>query len=125
MVDVLLAGSQGLGGKGRVAVLRERPDISIDEVTDLGNPVVVKAAECDPDVVVLYLRSFGQFDEELVRALKVTAVPVNVLIFSPRTDLQAVIRLLNAGANGHVSVRKGAVEVGKAVQALASGGEGR
>lgn len=121
MVDVLLAGSPGLDRKGLIAVLREHPDISIDEVTDLGDSVVGKAAEYDPDVVVLYLRSFGEFDETLVQALKVEAFPVKLLVLSPRTDRQAVIRLLNAGANGHVSVRKGADEVGKAVRALASG----
>lgn len=120
-VDLVLAGSSGLDRSGIVRILRERPDVRLQGVANLGYATVTAASEHEPDVLLLYLRSFAQFEPELIRKVKKTNSRIRVLVMSTRTDRQTVIKLLNSGVDGQVSVRRGTEDLLEAIQVLRSG----
>jgi two-component system NarL family response regulator len=121
VIDVLLTGSAGLDRRGVAHVLEESPEIGRVWLDGLETSLADLVADRKPDIVVLYLRFASEFEPEVIRAIKARVPSARVLILSSRTDRQYVIELLNAGADGHVSLRMGPDELLEAVRVLGSG----
>lgn len=83
--------------------------------------MVEAVAEHRPDVLIVFVRPFADFSAGRIEQVFEQFARTSVLILSSRTDRQALIRMLNAGVDGHLSLEVGSEELLEAIRALGRG----
>lgn len=122
MLDLLVAGPSGLERTVIADLIAGSDGVHLVGEMDLGGPMLEALAEQSPEVLVIVWPSSEDRPLETFRAVKDQTPATGILMLSTWTDRQAVIEMLNAGADGHVSLMVGEDEFLEAVRAVGSGG---
>jgi DNA-binding NarL/FixJ family response regulator len=110
--------------KGVVALLEAVPDFAVAGVAVSGEEAVARAAELQPDVVLMDLQLPGMSGIEATRAIVGVDADVRVLVLSLFEDEDSVFLLaLRAGARGYVLKDADEEELTGAIRAVARGEE--
>ena len=103
LIKILLAEDHNIVRKGIRSLLEKEPELEVIGEASCGQELLDMIANgVIPDVVVTDLNMPGISGSELVERLKSVHPTLNVLILSMIDQEDAVIRLVNAGANGYI-----------------------
>lgn len=120
MLDLVLGGCYTMEREGTARVLdridgiRVRASVACEEV-------VQTVAEVRPNVLVVFVRPFEDFKPDRIREVQTESPHTEIVILSPRTDRQALVRVLNAGVDGHLSIEAGSEELLEAIREVGRG----
>lgn len=120
-VSVLLADDHPLYRSGLRQLLDALAGTSVVGEVDDGAAAVERAADLQPDVVVMDLNMPGMDGVEATRRIVSTSPHVGVLVLTMHDDDDSVFAAMRAGARGYLLKGSEGAEIARAVQAVASG----
>jgi len=121
MIRVLIADDHPVVRKGLVTILKEAPDIKVEDEATNGEEVMEKIRNSDYDVLVLDL-SMPKLDGlEAIRRIKSEKPDMAILVLSMNPEEVFGIRALNLGASGYLSKDVALEQLVQAIRRVASG----
>jgi DNA-binding NarL/FixJ family response regulator len=121
VISVLLADDHGVLRDGVQRLLEANADIKVVATADDGREAVEKAAELQPDVVVMDISMPDINGIEATRRIADRAPATAVAILSMHSSSEMVREAFAAGARGYVLKESAGDEVVRAVRTLAAG----
>jgi DNA-binding NarL/FixJ family response regulator len=121
VISVLLADDHGVLRDGMQRLLEANADIRVVAVAQDGLEAVRKAAELQPDVVVMDISMPGMNGLAATRRIAERAPRSGVVILSMHSSADMVRAALAAGARGYLLKESAGDEVVRAVRAAAAG----
>ncbi len=118
---ILVVEDHPLFRRGVVTLLEGVPDLAVAGVAVSGEEAVLRAAELQPDVVLMDLQLPGISGIEATRAIVAADPAVPVLVLSLFEDEDSVFLALRAGARGYVLKDAVEEELTGAIRAVARG----
>jgi DNA-binding NarL/FixJ family response regulator len=115
-VRVLVVDDQQLVRDGIASLLGIQPGIEVVGTAADGHEALQRAADLDPDVVLMDVRMPGLDGVEATRALRRTRPSCRVVMLTTFDDDQYVTLALRAGADGYLLKDLGAAELADAVR---------
>ncbi|TAK81293.1 MAG: response regulator transcription factor [Betaproteobacteria bacterium] len=121
VINVLLADDHGVLRDGMQRLLEANADIKVVATADDGREAVEKAAEMQPDVVVMDISMPNMNGLEATRRIADRAPATGVAILSMHSSAEMVREAFAAGARGYVLKESAGDEVVRAVRTVAAG----
>jgi DNA-binding NarL/FixJ family response regulator len=118
---VLIADDHPLFRNGMRALLASVPDIEVVGEAATGDEVISRAAELQPDLILMDLQMPGTGGVEATRFILQTSPHVRILIITMFEDEDSVFAALRAGAHGYVLKGANPDEMLRAIRAVGSG----
>jgi len=121
MISVLIADDHPIVRKGLKTILKDVPDIKVEDEASDGLEVMEKIRNADFDVLVLDL-SMPKLDGlETIRRIKSEKPDMAILVLSMNPEEVFGIRALNLGASGYLSKDIALEQLIQAIRRVASG----
>lgn len=120
-VRVLVVDDHEVFRLGLEQALAEEPGIEVVGDAADGEAGVARAAELEPDVVVMDVRMPGTGGIDATRRIREAHPDIRVLVLSASQDELDVIGAIRAGANGYLVKEASVDEVGRAVHLVHRG----
>jgi DNA-binding NarL/FixJ family response regulator len=121
MISVLIADDHPIVRKGLKTILKDVPDIKVEDEASDGLEVMEKIRNADFDVLVLDL-SMPKLDGlETIRRIKAEKPDMAILVLSMNPEEVFGIRALNLGASGYLSKDIALEQLIQAIRRVASG----
>jgi len=121
VIRVLLADDHGVLRDGLRRLIETDPGIEVVAAANDGNDAVAKAAETQPEVVVMDISMPGLNGIEATRSITGASPATRVLILSMHGSTDVVRRALAAGARGFLHKESAGDEILAAIRAVAGG----
>ena len=121
MMRVLIVDDHPLFRQGLAAELSKMPDVTIIAEASNGDGAIMKARECNPDLVLLDIALPGKDGMEVLNLLSSEMPHVKVLVLSAYPDKQYAVRCLKSGAKGYVTKSTAPEEIKTAIRKVMSG----
>ncbi|QRY79256.1 two-component system response regulator NarL [Pseudomonas sp. PDNC002] len=99
---ILLVDDHPMMRKGVIQLLEFEDDLSVVGEAGSGEEALRKAAELDPDMILLDLNMKGMNGLDTLRALREQGVVARIVVFTVSDDRNDVINVLRAGADGYL-----------------------
>ncbi|WP_345201938.1 response regulator transcription factor, partial [Fodinibacter luteus] len=122
MITVLVVDDHPLFRDGLTGLLDTVPDVTVLDAVGDGEAAVARAAELEPDVVLMDLNLPGMPGLEAIRRILADRPQTGVLVLTMVDDDGAVASALRMGARGYVLKGAAQEEVLAALRTVASGG---
>lgn len=119
---VLLADDHAVVREGLKAMINAQPGLEVVGEAADGPTALDRAAELDPDVVVVDVSMPGLNGAQVTVRLKEARPDRKILALTVHEDRGYLRRLLEAGASGYVLKQSAASELIHAIRAVAAGG---
>jgi DNA-binding NarL/FixJ family response regulator len=119
---VLLADDHAVVREGLKAMINGQPGLEVVGEAADGPEALAKAADLDPDVIVVDVSMPGMNGAQVTARLKEARPDRKVLALTVHEDRSYLRRLLEAGASGYVLKQSAASEIVHAIRAVAAGG---
>jgi DNA-binding NarL/FixJ family response regulator len=120
-VQVLIADDHTLFRDGLKALLASVPDIDVVGEAATGDDAVARAADLQPDVVLMDLQMPGLNGIEATRQVATVSPHVGIIVLTMFEDDDSVFAAMRAGARGYVLKGADQAELLRAIRAVASG----
>ena len=120
-IRVQLVDDHKIMREGLKALLSRTPDIEVVAEAENGQLAILKAAEFNPDVVVMDLSMPEMSGIEATRGILTGSPGVKVLALSMLLDRNNIIETLKAGAKGYISKDCVFEELVEAIRSIAAG----
>ena len=121
MISVIIADDHPIVRKGLKTILKDVPDIKVEDEASDGLEVMEKIRKTDFDVLVLDL-SMPKLDGlETIRRIKSEKPDMAILVLSMNPEEVFGIRALNLGASGYLSKDIALEQLIQAIRRVASG----
>ena len=120
-VRVLLADDQAMVREGLAVLLGAQPGLEVVGEAADGAEAVARAAELDPDVVLMDVRMPVLDGIEATRRIVAAGGPARVLVLTTFDEDEHVYAALRAGASGYVLKSASAAALAEAVRVVAAG----
>lgn len=120
-VRVLLVDDHALFRRGLALVLGAESDIEVVGEASHGVEAVERAAELQPDVVVMDVRMPGMGGVEATRRIRQSQPAIRVVMLTGSTEDEDLFGALRAGASGYLLKEVAIEEIAAAVLAIARG----
>jgi DNA-binding NarL/FixJ family response regulator len=120
-VQVLIADDHTLFRDGLKALLASIPDIDVVGEAATGDDAVARAADLQPDVVLMDLQMPGLNGIEATRRVATSSPNIGILVLTMFEDDDSVFAAMRAGARGYVLKGADQAELLRAIRAVASG----
>jgi two-component system, NarL family, response regulator len=104
------------------ALLAAERDLEVAGVFGTAEEALERLPALAPAVAIVDLGLPGMSGLELIQALKASAAPCEVIVYTVNEDRQAVFAALRAGASGYVLKGAGGAEIVQALEQLRQGG---
>jgi DNA-binding NarL/FixJ family response regulator len=121
-VSILIADDHPLFRKGVRALLDSMSNIELVGEASSGAEAIAKAAELQPDMVLMDLRMPGGNGLDAIRQITQTSPNIRVVVVTMFADDDSVFDAMRAGARGYVLKDAGDEEITRAIQAASKGG---
>jgi len=121
VIRVLLADDHGVLRDGLRRLIETDPGIQVVAAANDGHDAVAKAAETQPEVVVMDISMPGLNGIEATRSITGASPATRVLILSMHGSTHVVRRALAAGARGFLHKESAGDEIVAAIRAVAGG----
>jgi DNA-binding NarL/FixJ family response regulator len=121
VLRVLIADDHPIFRKGMRALLASVPDIQVAGEAAAGDEAIVKAAELQPDVVLMDLQMPGTGGVEATRQILFASPHIRVLVVTMFEDDYSVFTAMRAGARGYIVKGASPDEMLRAIRAVGSG----
>jgi DNA-binding NarL/FixJ family response regulator len=118
---VLIADDHPIFRNGITALLASVPDIEVIGECATGDDAIARAAELQPDVVLMDLQMPGIGGVEATRQILFASPSIRVLVVTMFEDDYSVFTAMRAGARGYIVKGVGADEMLRAIRAVGSG----
>jgi DNA-binding NarL/FixJ family response regulator len=119
-IRVLVADDQGLVREGLMTLLQTADGIEPVACAGDGLEAVARAAEHNPDVVLMDLRMPGLDGVEATRKIRAAHPNTEVVVLTTHADEASILDALRAGARGYLTKDAGLAEIARAVHAAAA-----
>ena len=119
---ILLADDHETVREGLKVILNGQPDMEVVGQAANGREAVSRAAELDPDMVIMDVSMPGANGLEATQAVKATCPRTRVITLTRHRDEGYIHALLRAGASGYVLKQSRADELLHAVRTVAGNG---
>jgi two-component system invasion response regulator UvrY len=123
MIRVLIADDHSIFRLGIKRALGASPDVEVVAEAATGEETLVKARECQPQVVLLDVSMPGRGGLETAQELKRANARVKVLMLTMHPEDQYAVLCLRMGADGYVTKDVPPEVLLQAVRKVASGGK--
>jgi DNA-binding NarL/FixJ family response regulator len=120
-IRVLITDDHAILREGLNSLIEKQEDIDVVGEAEDGNQCLKKAAELEPDVVVLDLKIPGISGIEACRQLKSSHQDMKVVILSMYEDYEYINRALQAGADGYLLKKVASSELVNAIRRVKQG----
>lgn len=120
-IRVLLADDHAILRQGIRSLLEREPGVEVVGEAGDGQEAVEKAAELQPDVVLMDINMPRMNGIEATRRIRETHDHIKILVLSMHEDDEYVAPLMQAGASGYVLKRSAASELLTALKAVNQG----
>ncbi len=120
-IEILLADDHGVLRAGLRALLNVEPDLSVVGEAASGDEAIERAAELQPDIVLLDLNMPGPSGIEITRRLREALPETRVLVLTVYEDEGLLREAIDAGASGYIIKRAVESELINAIRAVARG----
>ena len=121
-IQVIVADDHPAVRAGVRALLEMADDVEVIMEAADGDEAIRGARDLQPDVVMMDLRMPGTSGVEATRVIVRDSPHIAVLVLTMVEDSDSVFAALRAGARGYLLKESGAVELRRAVHAVADGG---
>ncbi len=121
MITVLIADDHGVIREGLGRLIDALPDIDLVGTAADGAAAVERAAELQPDVVLMDLDMPGVDGIEATRRITAAGGASSVLVLTSFSDRPRILRALEAGAVGYLLKDASADDIAEGVRAAARG----
>ena len=121
IIKVLTVDDHPLILEGLSTRLRREPDITVCGEADTPEKTIECVKNLSPDVVILDLSLGGANDMDLLKAIKVKAPNVRILVLSMREESIYAERLIRSGAQGYVMKNEATQNLVKAIREVMQG----
>ena len=121
-VRIVIADDHGVVRDGLRALIEAQPGLTVVGEAADGDEAHRRACELEPDVLLLDLSMPGGGGLEAAERVARDCRRVRVLVLTMHEERGYVARVLRAGAAGYVLKRTAAVELVRAIRAVAAGG---
>ena len=120
-VQVLIADDHTLFRDGLKALLASVPDIDVVGEAATGDDAVARAADLQPDVVLMDVQMPGLNGIEATRRVVTSSPHVGIIVLTMFEDDDSVFAAMRAGARGYVLKGADQEELLRAIRAVAAG----
>lgn len=120
-VHVLIADDHPLFRKGIRTMLESMPEIKVVGEAATGNEAIARAADLQPDLVLMDLQMPGGGGIAATKAIRHASPNIRVLVITLHEDDDSVFAALRAGASGYVLKDAHEVDIKRALLAVAAG----
>jgi DNA-binding NarL/FixJ family response regulator len=120
-VQVLIADDHTLFRDGLKALLASVPDIDVVGEVATGDDAVARAADLQPDVVLMDLLMPGLNGIEATRQVASSSPHIGIIVLTMFEDDDSVFAAMRAGARGYVLKGADQAELLRAIRAVAGG----
>lgn len=121
-IRVMLADDHAVLRAGLKTLLDAEPDIEVVAEAEDGEECLVKAAETEPEVILMDINMPGRNGLEALEALSAAGAPSRVLILTMIDDPSYLRRVLAAGGAGYVLKQAAGEELLSAIRTVHEGG---
>jgi DNA-binding NarL/FixJ family response regulator len=121
VLRVLVADDHPIFRNGMGALLASVPDVEVCGEAATGEEAVARAAELQPDIVLMDLQMPGMGGIEATRQILFASPHIRVLVVTMFEDDYSVFTAMRAGARGYIVKGASADEMLRAIRAVASG----
>lgn len=121
VLRVLVADDHPIFRNGMGALLASVPDVEVCGEAATGEEAVARAADLQPDIVLMDLQMPGMGGIEATRQILFASPHIRVLVVTMFEDDYSVFTAMRAGARGYIVKGASADEMLRAIRAVASG----
>jgi DNA-binding NarL/FixJ family response regulator len=121
VLRVLIADDHPIFRNGMRALLASVPDVEVVGEAATGDDTIARAADLQPDVVLMDLQMPGIGGIEATRRVLCASPHIRVLVVTMFEDDYSVFTAMRAGARGYIVKGAGPDEMLRAIRAVASG----
>lgn len=121
VLRVLIADDHPIFRNGMRALLASVPDIEVVGEVASGDEAIARAAELQPDVVLMDLQMPGVSGIEATRQILFASPHIRVLVVTMHEDDYSIFTAMRAGARGYIVKGAGPDEMLRAIRAVGSG----
>jgi NarL family two-component system response regulator LiaR len=120
-IKIILADDHSLIRKALIDIFKKQPNLEVIAEAEDGNTAVKLASEKSPDIIIMDISMPGLNGLEATRQIKASHPEVNILVLTIHDEMEHILGILEAGADGYLMKNVSEDEIVLAVNALVLG----
>lgn len=120
-IKIILADDHSLIRKALIDIFKKQPNFEVIAEAEDGSTAVKLASEKTPDIIIMDISMPGLNGLEATRQIKASHPEVNILVLTIHDEMEHILGILEAGADGYLIKNASEDEIVLAVNALVLG----
>ena len=120
-IKIVLADDHSLIRKALIDIFKKQPNFEVIAEAEDGNTAVKLASEKSPDIIIMDISMPGLNGLEATRQIKESHPEINILVLTIHDEMEHILGILEAGADGYLMKNISEAEIVLAVNALVLG----
>jgi two-component system, NarL family, response regulator LiaR len=120
-ITIILADDHSLIRKALIDIFNKQPNLEVIAEADNGDTAVKLASEKKPDIIIMDISMPGLNGLEATRQIKASHPEINILVLTIHDEMEHILGILEAGADGYLMKNVSEDEIVLAVNALVLG----
>lgn len=120
-IKIILADDHSLIRKALIDIFNKQPNFEVIAEAENGNEAIKLASEKKPDIIIMDISMPGLNGLEATRQIKANHPEINILVLTIHDEMEHILGILEAGADGYLMKNVSEDEIVLAVNALVLG----